>query len=102
MDNLSTHKPGSLYETFAPEDAKELWESFEFVHTPTHGNWLNMAEIELNVLTRRCLSAKFDSFDTVASAIAGWERHRNNFKAKVSWQFTTQDARIKLRRLYPT
>jgi len=102
MDNLSTHKAGSLYEAFPPEEAKKLRERFEFVYTPTHGSWLNMAEIELNVMIRQCLNARFDSLDTVASAIAAWQRHRDNLKTKVRWQFTTQDARIKLRRLYPT
>ena len=102
MDNLSTHKPGSLYGTFPPEEAKQLWGRFEFVYTPTHGSWLNMAEIELNVLTRQCLSARFDSLDKVTTAMAAWQYHRNNLKAKVCWQFTTQDARIKLSRLYPT
>jgi hypothetical protein len=102
MDNLSTHKAGSLYETFPPEEAKKLRERFEFVYTPTHGSWLNMAEIELNVMIRQCLSGRFDSLDKAATAIAAWQRHRDNLKAKVCWQFTTQDARIKLRRLYPT
>lgn len=102
MDNLSTHKAGSLYETFPPEEAKKLRERFEFVYTPTHGSWLNMAEIELNVLIRQCLSERLDSLDKAAKAIAAWQRHRDNLKAKVCWQFTTQDARIKLRRLYPT
>jgi len=102
MDNLSTHKAGSLYETFPPEEAKQLWGRFEFVYTPTHGSWLNMAEIELNVLTRQCLSGRFDSLHKVATAIAAWQRHRDNLHAKVQWQFTTHDARIKLRRLYPT
>jgi hypothetical protein len=102
MDNLSTHKAGSLYETFPPEEAKRLRERFEFVYTPTHGSWLNMAEIELNVMIRQCLSGRFDSLDTVVRAIAAWQRHRDNLKAQVQWQFTTHDARIKLRRLYPT
>lgn len=102
MDNLSTHKAGSLYETFPPEEAKQLWQRFEFVYTPTHGSWLNMAEIELNVLIRQCLSARFDSLDKVESSAAAWQRSRDNLHAKVQWQFTAQDARIKLRRLYPT
>ena len=102
MDNLSTHKAGSLYETFPPEETKQLWERFEFVYTPTHGGWLNMAEIELNVLTRQCLSGRFDSLNRVATAIAAWRRRRDNLQAKVQWQFTTHDARIKLKRLYPT
>jgi hypothetical protein len=102
MDNLSTHKAGSLYETFPPEEAKKLRERFEFVYTPTHGSWLNIAEIELNVMIRQCLSGRFDSLDKVTTALAAWQCHRDNLKAKVQWQFTTHDARIKLRRLYPT
>jgi len=102
MDNLSTHKAGSLYETFPPEEAKKLRERFEFVYTPAHGSWLNMAEIELNVMIHQCLNGRFDSLDKAATAIAAWQRRRDNLKAKVCWQFTTQDARIKLRRLYPT
>jgi len=102
MDNLSTHKAGSFYETFPPEEAKRLRERFEFVYTPTHGSWLNMAEIELNVMIRQCLNGRFDSLDKAAATIVAWQRHRDNLKAKVCWQFTTQDARIKLRRLYPT
>jgi hypothetical protein len=102
MDNLSTHKAGSLYETFPPEEAKRLRERFEFVYTPTHGSWLNMAEIELNVMIRQCLNRRIDSLDEVVRTTSAWQRHRDNSKAKVCWQFTTQDARIKLRRLYPT
>lgn len=102
MDNLSTHKPGSLYETFPPEEAKRLWGRFEFVYTPIHGSWLNMAEIELNVMIRQCLNQRIDSLDKVMTAIGAWQRHRDNLKARVRWQFTTRDARVKLRRLYPT
>ncbi len=102
MDNLNTHKPGAFYESFPPEEAKRLWERFEFVYTPTHGSWLNMAEIELNVMGRQCLNRHIDSLDKVRTAIAGWQRHRDNRKAKIRWQFTTPDARVKLRRLYPT
>jgi hypothetical protein len=101
MDNLSTHRAGSLYETFPPEEAKKLWDRFEFVYTPTHNSWFNMAELELNVMIRQCLNGRFDSPDKVATAVAAWQRHRDNLKAKVRWQFTTHDARIKLRRLYP-
>jgi hypothetical protein len=102
MDNLSTHKPGSLYETFPPDEAKRLWDRFEFVYTPIHGSWLNMAEIELNVMIRQCLNRRIDSLDNVTTAIAAWQRHRDNLKARVRWQFTTRDARVKLRRLYST
>jgi len=102
MDNLNTHKPGSLYEVFAPEKAKELWDRFEFVHTPKHGSWLNMAEIELNVLARQCLNRRIARLSTVKKEVDAWQNHRNNRCAKINWQFTTNDARIKLRRLYPT
>ena len=102
MDNLSTHKPGSLYETFPPEEARRLWGRFEFVYTPVHGSWLNMAEIELNVMIRQCLNQRIDSLDKVVTAIAAWQRHRDNLKARIRWQFTTRDARVRLRRLYPT
>jgi hypothetical protein len=102
MDNLNTHKPGSLYEAYAPEEAKRIWDRFEFVYTPKHGSWLNMAEIELNVLIRQCLNRRIDSISEVKSETYAWETHRNNLDAKVKWQFTTEKARIKLQRLYPT
>jgi hypothetical protein len=102
MDNLNTHKPGSLYETFSPPEAKGLWDRFEFVYTPKHGSWLNMAEIELNVLIGQCLRARMESLSRAKEAVTAWQAHRNNRKAKVNWQFTTEDARVKLRRLYPT
>ena len=102
MDNLNTHKPGSLYEVFTPEKAKVLWDRFEFVYTPKHGSWLNVAEIELNVLTRQCLSRRIAHISEVKTEVAAWQHHRNNQKAKINLQFTTKDARIKLRRLYPT
>ena len=102
MDNLNTHNPGSLYEAFPPEKAKALWERFEFVYTPKHGSWLNMAEIELNVLTSQCLDRRIDNIDFIRTEVKAWQNFRNNKNAKVKWQFTTADARIKLRRLYPT
>ncbi len=102
MDNLNTHKPGSLYETFSPQEAKKLWDRFEFVYTPKHGSWLNMAEIELNVLNGQCLNRRIDNIDTVIKEVAAWQNHRNNKKAKINWQFTTKDSRIKLKRLYPS
>lgn len=102
MDNLNTHKPGSLYETFSPEQAKKLWDRFEFVHTPKHGSWLNMAEIELNVLIRQCLNRRIVDQATVTAEVEAWQDHRNTQNATINWQFTTKDARIKLRRLYPT
>ena len=102
MDNLNTHTPGSLYETFPPHKAKALWDRFEFVYTPKHGSWLNMAEIELNVLTGQCLNRRIDDIAVVRKEVEAWQEFRNNKNAKVNWQFTTADARIKLSRLYPT
>jgi len=102
MDNLNTHRPGSLYEVFAPEKAKALWDRFEFVYTPKHGSWLNMAEIELNVLIGQCLNRRIADIESVHSEVRAWESARNKVKASVNWQFTAEDARIKLKRLYPT
>jgi hypothetical protein len=102
LDNLNTHKPGSLYETFPPDEAKSICDRIEFVYTPKHGSWLNMAEIELNVLIGQCLNRRMGSLTEVAKAVSAWQTRRDNLKAKVNWQFTYHDARIKLRRLYPT
>lgn len=102
MDNLNTHTPGSFYEVFYPEKAKDLWNRFEFVFTPKHGSWLNMAEIELNVLTGQCLGRRIDTIEEVKREVSAWQKHRNNKEAKVNWQFSAEDARIKLHRLYPT
>lgn len=102
MDNLSTHKAGSLYETFPPEEAKRIRDRFEFVYTPKHGSWLNMAEIELNVLIGQCLNRRIGSLEEVEKAVSAWQTRRDNLNAKVNWQFTTHDARVRLHRLYPT
>jgi hypothetical protein len=102
MDNLNTHVPGSLYETFQPDKAKAILDRFEFVYTPKHGSWLNMAEIELNVVTGQCLNRRIDNIKLVRKEVTAWAKFRNNKNAKVNWQFTTEDARIKLYRLYPT
>lgn len=102
MDNLNTHHPSSLYEAFSPEKAKALWDRFEFVYTPKHGSWLNMAEIELNVLMNQCLSRRIDNVDEVRRETQTWQKHRNNRNAKINWRFTTKKARTKLKRLYPT
>lgn len=102
MDNLNTHNPGSLYEAFPPDQAKKLWDRFEFVYTPKHGSWLNMAEIELNVLIRQCLNRRIPEMATVTTEVEAWQNHRNTQNATINWQFTTKDARIKLKRLYPT
>ena len=102
MDNLNTHNPGALYEAFNPEKAKKLWDRFEFVYTPKHGSWLNMAEIELNVLNGQCLNRRIDDISLVKSEVEAWQNHRNNKDARINWQFTTKKARVKLKRLYPT
>jgi len=102
MDNLNTHTPGAFYETFNPDKAKSLWDKFEFIYTPKHGSWLNMAEIELNVFLGQCLNRRIDNVEKVMHEAAAWQSHRNNKNAKVNWQFTTDDARIKLSRLYPS
>ena len=102
MDNLNTHTPGSLYEAFAPEQAKALWDRFESARTPKHGSWLNMAEIEINVMVSQCLDRHIDSIETARSEVAAWQARRDTLQAKVNWQFRTEDARIKLKRLYPT
>lgn len=102
MDNLNTHKAASLYEAFGAEKAKALWDRFEFVYTPRHGSWLNMAEIELNVLIGQCLNRRIAKIETVRSEVKAWELQRNQRKASIDWRFTTKDARIKLKRLYPT
>lgn len=102
MDNLNTHGPGALYEAFAPETAKALWDRFEFVYTPKHGSWLNMAEIELNVLIRQCLDRRIDDLEEMRTEVEAWQARRDNADATIDWQFTTSDARVKLKRLYPT
>jgi transposase len=102
MDNLSTHGPGALYETLPPAAAKALWDRFEFVYTPKHGSWLNMAEIELNVLNRQCLNRRIDTVSEMQSEVDAWQQERNNATSRVDWQFTTAKARVKLKRLYPT
>lgn len=102
MDNLNTHKPGSLYERYLPQEAKIIWDRFEFVYTPKHGSWLNMAEIELNVLNGQCLNRRIDNVETVIKEVTAWQNFRNNKDAKINWRFTTKDSRIKLKRLYPS
>jgi len=102
MDNLNTHKPSSLYERYSPQEAKRIWDRFEFVYTPKHGSWLNMAEIELNVLNGQCLNRRIDNVETVIKEVTAWENFRNNKNAKINWRFTTKDSRIKLKRLYPS
>ena len=101
MDNLNTHKLASLYEAFPPEQARRIAERLEIHHTPKHGSWLNMAEIELSVLSRQCLNRRIESMDEMRQEVATWEEERNEQAVEVRWQFTTADARVKLRRLYP-
>lgn len=102
MDNLNTHTPGSFYETFPPEVAKALWDRFEFIYTPKHGSWLNIAEIELSVLYAQCLNRRIAHIEHVQREVKAWEEARNNRVVYVKWQFTTDDARVKLARLYPS
>lgn len=102
MDNFNTHKAGSFYEAFPPEEARRLVKRFEFVYTPKHGSWLNMAEIELQVLNKQCLSRHIDSKTVISQEVKAWTAARNSENTKINWQFTTKDARIKLKRLYPS
>ena len=102
MDNYSTHSASSFYETFEPKQAKKLWDRFEFIFTPKHGSWLNMAEIELNVLQKQCLNRRIDNIKTIEEETSHWQNYRNSKKSKVNWRFRTKDARIKLKRLYPS
>ena len=101
MDNLNTHAAASLYEAFEPAEARRLMARLEIIHTPKHGSWLNIAEIELNVLARQCLSRRIPDQSRLAREIAAWQSPPNADRRPVDWQFTTNDARIKLRRLYP-
>lgn len=102
MDNFKTHHASALYETFEPGEAKRLWDRFEFVYTPKHGSWLNMAEIELHVLNGQCLNRHISTMAEVKEEVEAWQSNRNNKNSKINWQFTTKDARIKLKRLYPS
>jgi DDE superfamily endonuclease len=102
MDNLNTHKAASLYETFAPEEARRILRKLEFHYTPKHGSWLNIAEIELSVFSRQCLDRRIGDEETLKSEIKKLEEERNAACAKIEWRFTTEDARRKLQRLYPS
>ena len=101
MDNLNTHKVASLYKKYRPEEAFRLRKRLEIHYTPKHGSWLNIAEIELNVMTKQCLSRRIESIDKLKSELSAWESERNAKQAKVKWQFTNDKARIKLLSLYP-
>ena len=102
MDQLNTHGTASLYQAFVPSEARRLAEKLEIHHTPKHGSWLNMAEIELSILSRQCMNDYFESREQLAGTVTCWERSRNDKQAGINWRFTTADARIKLKRLYPT
>lgn len=102
QDNLNTHTTASLYEAFEPAMARRLTEKLEIHYTPKHGSWLNMAEIELSVLSRQCMNDYFENADQLAQRIEAWERKRNDEQTSIDWRFTTADARIKLRKLYPS
>ena len=101
-DNLSTHTPAALYEAFEPAEARRLAERFEWHYTPRHGSWLNVAEMELSAVARQCLDRRIPDLGTLRREVAAWEAARNAAVVKVEWHFTTADARVKLKRLYPT
>jgi hypothetical protein len=100
-DNLNTHSPACLYERFEPAQARRLAQRFEWHYTPEHGSWLNMAEIELSILSRQCTKRRIPDKPTLTREVAVWEKERNNLKVQINWQFKSDHARIKLRRLYP-
>jgi len=102
LDNLNTHTPGALYEVFAPAEAKRLADKLEIHYTPKHGSWLNIAEIELSVLSRQCLDQRFSDETAFRAEVTAWQDRRNAQAGTVNWRFTTADARIKLKRLYPS
>lgn len=102
MDNLNTHNIASLYEAFAPAEAKRLADKLEIHYTPKHGSWLDMAEIELGILSRQCLDRRLGTIEELVREVSAWEADRNSRKSKVTWRFTNSQARIKLRRLYPS
>jgi transposase len=102
MDNLNTHTPASLYEAFEPAEARRLLDRLEFHYTPKHGSWLNMAEIEFSILGRQCLHRRIPTVAQLGREVAAWEQTRNASTVPVDWRFTTADARIKLKRLYPS
>ncbi len=102
LDNLNTHKPASLYETFAPKEARRIRQRLEFHYTPKHGSWLNMAEIEFSVFSKQCLARRIGEEDTLKQEVAALESERNQAGATIDWRFTTGDARVKLQHLYPS
>src|SRR5665647_941951 len=102
MDNFKTHDASAFYETFEPVEAKRLWDRFEFVYTPKHGSWLNMAEIELHVLNGQCLNRHISTIKKINEEVDAWKTNRNNKNRKINWQFTNKEARVKLKKLYPS
>jgi transposase len=102
MDNYNTHTASAFYETFKPKEAKRLWDRFEFVYTPKHGSWLNMAEIELHVLNGQCLNRHISKMEIIKEEVEAWKTNRNNKNSRINWQFTNKEARVKLKRLYPS
>jgi uncharacterized small protein (DUF1192 family) len=102
QDNLNTHRPASLYEAFPAAEARRLVERFEWHYTPKHGSWLNLAESELSALSTQCLSRRIPDKQTLTDEVAAWQAERNKKHARADWQFTTVDARVKLKRLYPS
>jgi len=94
MDNFRTHSPSALYETFKPEEAKRIWDRFEFVYTPKHGSWLNMAEIELHVLNGQCLNRHISTIEEISKEVESWQKNRNNKDSRINWQFTTNESRV--------
>jgi len=102
MDNFGTHGASAFYETFEPNEAKRLLDRFEFIYTPKHGSWLNMAEIELHVLNGQCLNRHISTINEVKEEVNAWQKNRNNKNSKINWQFTNKHARVKLKRLYPS
>jgi transposase len=102
MDNLNTHTPAAFYEICPPNEARRLIERLEIHYTPKHGSWLNMAEIELSVLARQCLRQRLASLEEVKKQVDAWQNERNQAHVTINWRFTTEDARIKLKRLYPS
>jgi len=102
MENLNTHTPASLYEAFSPTEARRLAEKLQIHYTPKHGSWLNMAEIELSVLSRQCLDRRVPNFETLQAEVSAWQERRDATVTKIEWRFRTEAARIKLKRLYPS
>jgi hypothetical protein len=102
QDNLNTHSPASLYKAFEPTEAQRILNRVEFCHTPKHGSWLNMAEIELSILSRQCLDRRIPDMGTLKREVAAWQDNRNHEETWIDWRFTTADARVKLKRLYPS